>query len=104
MILNKDQRPVLLVEFNELCPTLLQQFMQQGKIPNFKRLYDSSLICTTDAEEPPPRLEPWVQWLTIHTGLTAAEHGISYLGDGHKVSQKSVAEVLSDAGVRVGVF
>jgi hypothetical protein len=61
-------------------------------------------VYTTDAEEPPPRLEPWVQWATVHSGLPFAAHGAFHLGDGRKIREKCLATVLSDAGVRVGVF
>lgn len=96
--------PVIMLEFNELCPHFLEEFRKQGKLPNFQRLYERSLICTTDAAEAPPHLEPWVQWMTVHSGLTFEEHGAYHLGDGRQVKQKCLAELLSEAGVRVGVF
>ena len=97
-------RRTFLLEFNELCPGLLADFMAQGKLPNFRRLYDSSAIYTTDADELAPHLEPWIQWATVHSGLTFTEHGAFHLGDGRKMEAKCVAELLSDAGIRVGVF
>jgi hypothetical protein len=95
---------VILLEFNELTPTLLDQYMGECRLPHFRRLYESSTVVTTDAEESEPNLEPWIQWPTVHTGLPFAEHGVFRLGDGHKLPAKGVAEVLSDAGIPVGVF
>jgi hypothetical protein len=60
-------------------------------------------VYTTDAEEEEPNLEPWIQWPTVHSGMPFREHGIFHLGDGRKLDQKCIAEVLSDAGVPVGV-
>lgn len=94
---------LFLIEFNELCPALLRQFMDQGLLPNFRSFFDSSTVCTTDAGEEPPNLEPWIQWPTVHTGVPFSEHGIFHLGDGKRLRQKGVAEVLSDAGVPVGI-
>lgn len=94
---------LMLIEFNELCPSLLQRFMSQGMLPNFQRWHDASTIWTTDAEEAAPNLEPWIQWPTVHSGMPYGEHGIFHLGDGRKLAQKCLAEVLSDAGVPVGV-
>ena len=95
---------LFLLEFNELCPALLSEFMGRRLLPNFRRLYDSSTVYVTDADEQHPNLEPWIQWLTVHSGLTYQEHGAFRLGDGSDLNKKCLAELLSDAGVRVGVF
>src|SRR5688500_13078564 len=95
--------PLILLEFNELTPSLMFRFLREGQLPNFKRLHDESQVFTTDAEEEGEDLNPWVQWVTIHSGLSAAEHGISRLSDGHTLRVKSVWDLLSDAGYRVWV-
>ena len=95
---------VILIEFNELSPALLDRFMGEGLLPNFKALYGASVIFTTDAGEDPPNLEPWIQWPTVHSGLPYSEHGVFNLGDGRKqLTVKLVGEVLSDAGIPVGI-
>jgi hypothetical protein len=95
---------LFLIEFNELCPALLRHFMEGGWLPHFQRFYQSSTVLTTDAEEQPPNLEPWIQWPTVHSGLRYAEHQVFHLGDGRRLPHKCLAELLSDAGVPVGVF
>jgi hypothetical protein len=42
---------MILLEFNELSPALMETFIDQGYLPNFKRLRDSSQVFITDAEE-----------------------------------------------------
>jgi len=95
---------MILIEFNELCPSLLRKFMGEGRLPNFKRLHGSATVFTTDAAEEPPQLEPWIQWLTVHSGMPFDAHRTFHLGEGRGLNQKCVAEVLSDAGIPVGVF
>jgi hypothetical protein len=95
---------MILLEFNELCPPLLEKFMAMGELPNFKKMFDASTVYTTDAKEQDPNLEPWIQWLSVHSGVPYSEHSIFNLGDGHKYKQKMLAEILSDAGVHVGVM
>jgi hypothetical protein len=95
--------PFFLIEFNELCPSLLREFMGRGNIPNFRRFYESSLIYTTDAAEEEPNLEPWIQWPTVHSGMPFGEHQVFHLGDGRRLEEKCLAEVLSEAGIPVGV-
>jgi hypothetical protein len=94
---------VILLEFNELSPTLMSRFIAQGELPNFKKLHDQSAVYLTDAGEDPPNLEPWIQWVTVHSGVPFAQHGIYNLGDGQKLKEKCLWDVLSAAGHRVGV-
>ena len=65
---------VILLEFNELSPTLMHRFINQGHLPNFKRFSEESAVYLTEAEERSPYLDPWIQWITVHTGLNFREH------------------------------
>ena len=60
---------VIVLEFNELSPVLIEKFMLAGKLPNFRRLYDESEVSITEADAPAPQLEPWIQWVTAHSGI-----------------------------------
>lgn len=99
----KSERQVVMLEFNELVPRLMDQFIAEGHLPNFDRLRRGSCVYTTDAEESGENLNPWVQWVTVHSGLSAEHHGISRLSDGHKLTHKAVWDLLSEAGYRVWV-
>lgn len=93
--------PTLLLELNELTPELIFRFMDEGRLPNFKRLHDESHVFTTDAQEEGLKLNPWVQWVTVHTGLPFSEHGVFLLGEGARLGEPSIGELASDAGLRV---
>ena len=99
----KAARSVILLEFNELTPDLIEQFSAEGHLPNFKRFYEESQVYTTDAEESGTTLNPWVQWVTVHTGLSLADHGVHKLGEGHLLKKKTIWDIASDAGQRVWV-
>jgi hypothetical protein len=94
---------MILLEFNELSPALMATFIEQGYLPNFKRLRDSSQVFTTNAEEVAPNLDPWIQWVTVHSGLSFDEHGIFHLGDGHKLAVKSLWDLISAQGKTVWI-
>ncbi len=94
---------VIVLEFNELTPRLMEHFMGEGRLPNFQRLHDESHIYVTDAECEGEDLNPWVQWVTVHSGLSASEHGVKRLSDGHKVQSPAVWDLLSEAGYRVWI-
>jgi hypothetical protein len=94
---------VILIEFNELCPSLMGRFLGARKLPNFQRLHDQAQVYVTDAEEEAPNLEPWIQWVTVHSGMSYREHQVFHLADGHTLREKCVWDVLSAHGYRVWV-
>jgi len=96
-------RSCIVLELNELSPVLMDRFIAAGHLPNFARLKRESLVATSDAEEPPPALEPWIQWITSHTGLSYAEHGIFDLDDGHRLKAPRIWDVMSGMGKTVWV-
>ena len=75
-------RKVLMLEFNELCPSLLDKWMEAGELPNFRRFHEASQVFTTVADAEAPALEPWIQWYSIHTGLDYSQHRVFHLTDG----------------------
>ncbi|MEO6317429.1 MAG: hypothetical protein ABIP36_01475 [Acidimicrobiales bacterium] len=89
---------MLVLELNELCPTLLQRFMAAGDLPAFARLRDESTVMVTDAQEPQHHLNPWIQWVTAHTGVGYDEHGVFKLGEGSTLRQPTIADAVTDAG------
>ncbi len=95
--------PVIVLELNELTPALMDRFIAQGHLPGFARLRSESIACVTDAEEAPPNLEPWIQWVSVHTGLSYAEHGVFLLGDGPKLEAPRIWDMVADAGERAWI-
>lgn len=93
-------RKLLLLEFNELCPALLDKWMAAGKLPNFKRFHENSQVYLTLADAEPPALEPWIQWHSIHTGLSFAQHGVFRLTEGLRAEHHDVWTVLQKAGMK----
>ena len=51
----------------------MDQFIAEGKLPHFARLKAESQVYITDAEEIAPNLEPWIQWVTVETGLEGTD-------------------------------
>lgn len=94
---------VIMLEFNELTPSLMDRFIAAGQLPNFERLRNESHVYVTDAEEDGDNLQPWVQWVSVHTGLSASAYGITRLSDGHKLAHKTIWDLISEANYRVWV-
>jgi hypothetical protein len=77
---------------------LMARFIVAGKLPGFQQLREGSSTFITEAGEDGERLNPWVQWVTVHTGATAQEHGIAQLGEAHQLQLPTIADVVSAAG------
>ena len=89
---------LLLLEFNEIEQELLQRGIEAGELPAFARLRKQSSRYTTDACD--GYLEPWVQWVTLHTGVTLEHHGALQLTLGRDVPQPFFWERIAAAGHR----
>src|SRR5262245_32449623 len=94
--------PVLVMELNGLSPPIIDKMMAAGELPNFKRLHAKSdvHVTWTDDED----LEPWVQWVTLHTGKTQTVHGAKELDEGYRVDLPRVWDTLGDRGVASLIF
>lgn len=99
----RKDKSVILLEFNEIVPWLVDRFIDEGHLPNFKRLRDQSKVMVTDAEEEQKHLEPWIQWITVHSGMTYEEHGVFHLADGYKLNNKCLWDLVSDSGGKVWI-
>lgn len=95
---NTREPKIILLEFNELSPDLMDRFIEMGELPHFKRLRDESQVLITEATERGWELNPWVQWVTVHSGLDFQDHRIIELDEGHKLRQPRVWDVVSQAG------
>lgn len=94
--------PVLVMELNELCPPIIDRMMARGELPNFKRLHGKSDVYVTWTDD--PDLEPWVQWVTLHTGKTQEIHGAKELDEGYRVDLPRVWDMIGDKGYSSLVF
>ncbi len=90
-------RRLLLLEFNELCPGLIEKFMGEGYLPNFKRLRERSRAFITHTSE--AVLEPWIQWVTVHTGVPLDQHGIVDLDEAGKLQHEAFWDSLKSDNV-----
>ena len=99
----RDTRRVMLLEFNELSPQLMDRFITEGHLPNFRRLREDSQVYVTEAAERGWHLNPWIQWVTVHSGLDYSRHGVTELDEGTKLKAQRIWDVVSAAGLSVWV-
>jgi cell wall assembly regulator SMI1 len=71
----------LLLELNEVNFDFIIAYAERGELPTFAYLLDKFGYSQTSSEHEYEHLEPWIQWVTAHTGKTFAQHGVFRLGD-----------------------
>ena len=97
--------PLLFLELNEVNFDFLRAYADGGQLPTFKALLDAArLRRSPTSEQKYEELEPWIQWVTAHTGMTLAEHGVFRLGDIVKHDIPQIWEQLEQRGLRVGAI
>lgn len=94
---------VVLLEFNEINQQVLLDLVEAGKLPNFQRLIDNGRLATTTVAENYDNLEPWIQWVTAHTGKSQAEHKAFNLSDVQHTQLQQIWDVLEEQGVPCGL-
>jgi len=101
----KARRKVLLLEFNEITWTIIDPMIARGRLPNLARLRSEGTWGSPEALELPPYLDPWITWVTLHTGVGREVHGASVLEqDSRTIAAKRTWDYAVEAGRSVGVF
>ena len=97
---------LLFIELNEFNHRLLTEASTVYSLANIKKAV--GLPCqrktvTSDVYDS-GYLEPWVQWVSVHTGSPSTEHKIKHLGDVRFNNKKQLWEELSDQGITTGIW
>ena len=95
----------ILLGLNELNFDYIKFYINQGLLPNFKKIFEIQTPIETTSEKEYKLLEPWVQWVTIHSGKTFKEHNVFRLGDIiNKPDLSQLFEELEAEGLSVGAI
>lgn len=104
MTLSKKYEKVIQVELNEISDLVINELISRDKLPNFKKLNENWGFLKTTSETEYQNLEPWIQWVTAHTGKTFDEHQIFRLSDIHNLKHTQIWEELSAKGIESGII
>jgi hypothetical protein len=101
-------KKVLLLELNEINWRVVDRLIEQrgtGFLPNFEKMKKQGAWAVQSAVERSPLLDPWITWVTLHTGVSPAVHGASVLEQSSdSISAPRTWQYVADAGRKVGVF
>ena len=96
-------KKLILIELNEINFDLIKIYSKKKKFNFFNDDFLSNLRITS-SENIYKKIEPWIQWVSIHTGKTADEHKIERLGDINKLDSKQIFERVEELGYSVGAI
>lgn len=96
---------LLVVELNEFNPELIAEASRQMPLPNLNRVLAMRHSETTTEDEIEHQgLDPWVQWVGVHTGRPTREHNIRRLGLTAIQTAPQIWELAGRAGLSWGVW
>lgn len=103
--MNKVAKRLILLELNEINFDVVEKYVAQdpGRFPSLKKMLGGARI-RTSCEKRYEELEPWIQWTSVHTNKTYAEHRIFRLGDIAGTDVPQIFEQLEQAGYKVGAI
>ena len=84
-------RKVLLLEFNEITRRIIDPLIAKGKLPNLARLFRDGASAAPMSVDHPPHLDPWVTWVTLHTGVETKKNR-RCRGPSHAFSRRTASQ------------
>lgn len=104
----ESKRKVLLLELNEINWRVVDRLIEQRGadfLPHFGKLRGEGAWAVQSAVERAPLLDPWITWVTLHTGVSPAVHGASVLEQSSdSLRAPRTWQYAAQAGCKVGVF
>lgn len=99
--MSAHENNLILIELNEINFDIVKKYLPDKKLQALANLF-KGFNCNTEAEMEYENLEPWIQWPSVHSGLTAIEHKIFRLGDVVNADIPQIFEKLEEKGLKVG--
>jgi hypothetical protein len=96
-----SRKRLILIELNEVNFDLARQYVESLNLRGFAAMFAGG-VRRTASEGRYEQLEPWIQWVSAHSGLKADQHGIVRLGDIVASKVPQLFEQIEAEGFTVG--
>jgi hypothetical protein len=99
------EKQLLLIELNEVNFDIVRQYVDKSPclFPTFRKILSWDQR-RTSSESCYDQLEPWIQWVSAHTGKTFEQHKVFRLGDIVNSDHDQIFERVEAAGFTVGAI
>lgn len=94
----------ILLSLNEINFDFIKRYNEKKLLLNFKELLTNNSLVITKSEKEFKNQEPWIQWVSLHTGKNLSEHQIFRLGDIEKLDYPQVFEEIENKGKSLGLI
>ena len=95
---------IFFIQLNEIDFDYIDEYIRLGYLPTFKSLFEKHGYVETTSETEHHLANPWIQWPTVHTGMSYAEHKVFRLGDIIKHDHELIYEALENKGISVAAL
>ena len=102
-MIETTKKKLILIQLNELNFELIKKYSEKYKFKFFNENFFDKLI-ETKSEKEYQFLEPWIQWVSVYTGLEAKEHGVFRLGDSENKDFNNLYNLIEKKGFSVGAI
>ena len=99
-----QQPNIFFLQLNEINFDYIDEYIRLGYLPAFKELFDKHGYVETSSETEHHLANPWIQWPTVHSGMSYEEHEVFRLGDIVKHDYEMIYDALENAGLTVGAL
>ena len=93
---------LIFLQLNEINFQVIKNYVNKYELTNFKKILSDIYI--TNSENEYHLLEPWIQWVTINSGLLANDHKVFRLGDIIEKDFPQIYELLEKNNYKVGAI
>lgn len=96
---------LLIVELNEFNCDLLKQGVRELGLKNIQKVLSLNHSKTlSDSKTERHGLDPWVQWVSVHTGQNSNTHKVLRIGEVPKLKFPQIWEKLGENGISTGIW
>lgn len=100
---DRNNKKLILLELNEINFDVVENYLARSpdKYPAFQKLLAGKNV-RTFCEKKYEQIEPWIQWVSVHSGLSFEDHAVFRLGDIVGTDVPQIFEMIEQRGLRVG--
>jgi hypothetical protein len=85
---------LVLIGLNEVNFEFVERYAHDGRLPFLSSLMRKHGVIRTRSEPEYENIEPWIQWVSIQTGLPYEKHGVFRLGDITRTDYRQLWETV----------
>ena len=100
-----NNKKLLIIELNEFSEELLEYSTKVLSLKNISKLLmlkNSDTLSTNKKEH--HGLDPWVEWVSVHTGVSHEYHKIAHLAETQYLKYPQLWEILDSEGFSSGIW